>query len=142
MSIKDLFTHDKAKQVKTTKAGSVQKDNLPTKELQSKEKINTPRINYSVSLSHRVLIKPLITEKGAKQTEQGKYFFMVSPKANKIMIKQAMLETYGIRPIQVNIVNLLGKKVRSGRRLGVRKDWKKAIVTLPKGKTIDVYKGV
>ena len=49
---------------------------------------------------------------------------------------------YGITPVSVNIQNVRGKRVRFGRVRGKRKDWKKAIVTLPEGKTINVYDGV
>lgn len=142
MSIKDLFSHDKAKQPKTAKVVSAHTNSELVKETSQKQKIKAVGAKNSTHKYRRVLVKPLITEKGAKQTEHGKYLFMVSPRANKIMVKQAILKTYGIRPVQVNILNYFGKKVNFGRRQGVRKDWKKAVVTLPAGKTIDIYKGV
>lgn len=142
MSIKDLFSHDKAKQSKTAKVVSAHTNSELVKETSQKQKINAVGAKISTHKYRRVLVKPLITEKGAKQTEHGKYLFMVSPRANKIMVKQVILETYGIRPVQVNILNYFGKKINFGRRQGVRKDWKKAVVTLPAGKTIDIYKGV
>jgi large subunit ribosomal protein L23 len=45
-------------------------------------------------------------------------------------------------PSDVRIMNVEGKRVRTGRNLGKRRDWKKAIVTLPKGKTIHIHEGV
>lgn len=92
--------------------------------------------------AYRILVKPLITEKASHMGAINKYFFAVSNKANKIEITEAVFETYGIKPTAVNIINLLGKQKRSGRISGKRKDWKKAIVTLPKGQTINLYEGV
>lgn len=141
MSIKDLFI--KKNKTKQSKTKTVASDKLKVE-----EKKATPVKDVSVSkksiaiISHRVLLKPLITEKGTRNSEQNKYFFMVSVKANKVMVKQAIFETYGIWPQAVNILKVKGKKVKFGRRQGTRKDWKKAIITLPLGKSIDVYKGV
>ena len=72
----------------------------------------------------------------------GQYLFEIEARANKIQVKQAIRLMYGITPTSVNIQNVGGKIVRFGRSTGVRKDWKKAIVTLPKGKKIEVYEGV
>ncbi len=141
MSIKDLFSKQKQSKVSKDETKAKTKS-LITKAESVKEEVKTADINTESVFSHRVLLRPLVTEKGARQTEQNKYFFMVSASANKIIIKQAIFETYGIRPVNVNIVSLKGKNVNFGRRQGKRKDWKKAIITLPAGKTIDVYKGV
>ncbi len=92
--------------------------------------------------SFRVLIKPLVTEKASILGGINKYFFAVSLKTNKIEIAKAIKEVYGVKPEKINIVNMKGKEVRFGRTMGKRKDWKKAIVTLPEGKTIKVYEGV
>jgi large subunit ribosomal protein L23 len=88
------------------------------------------------------LIKPLITEKAANVGSLNKYMFAVKKTANKIEVAKAINEVYGIMPDDVNIINVRGKKVRYGRIAGVRSDWKKAIITLPKGKTINIYEGV
>jgi large subunit ribosomal protein L23 len=96
----------------------------------------------SLAIAGRILIKPLITEKGSVMSISGKYLFAVSDKANKIEIEKAIFEVYGVKPLKVNIINMEGKIKRHGRTTGKRKDWKKAIVTLPKGKTIQVYEGI
>lgn len=88
------------------------------------------------------IIKPLITEKAASSASEGKYAFAVAVDANKIEVAKAVAEVYGIMPVKVNIVRLQGKAVRHGRTMGKRKDWKKAVVTLPKGKAINIYEGV
>jgi len=94
------------------------------------------------SESYRVLVKPLITEKAAAMSADGRYFFEVDINANKIMVAKAVHDIYGVKPASVNIVRLSGKTKRTGKVTGRRKDHKKAIVTLPKGKTISVYEGV
>lgn len=92
--------------------------------------------------SYRILIKPLVTEKASNQGAANKYVFVVNKKANKIAIAKAINATFGIKPIKVNVISSDGKFVTRGRIRGQRKDWKKAIVTLPKGETIKIYEGV
>ncbi|RLC38333.1 50S ribosomal protein L23 [Candidatus Falkowbacteria bacterium] len=92
--------------------------------------------------AYRVIIRPLVTEKAANLGSENKYVFAVNIKANKIEIAKAINEIYGIKPVGINIISIKGKKVRYGRTIGQRKNWKKAIVTLAAGKTIKVYEGV
>lgn len=90
------------------------------------------------AVHHGVLLRPVITEKA---TLTGTYVFEVAPDANKVTIHNAIQANYGVRPTHVRIINVKGKTVRWGQREGKRKDWKKAIVRLPQGKTITVYQG-
>ena len=90
---------------------------------------------------HGVLIRPLITEKSTDLGALNKYVFAVDVDANKIQITQAILSRYGVKPASVNILNFSGKKVRMGRSFGTRKGWKKAIITLPEGQTIQIQEG-
>lgn len=92
--------------------------------------------------AYKILVKPLVTEKGSVMNEENKYIFEVAKIANKIEIAKAIVEVYGIKPASVNIIKIQGKKTRYGKIAGKRKDWKKAIVTLPKGESIKVYEGV
>ena len=92
--------------------------------------------------AYRVLMKPLVSEKASIMGAESKYFFAVERSANKIEIAKAIKQVYGIKPVNVNIINMKGKNVRTGRTLGKRKNWKKAIVTLPKGESIKIYEGV
>jgi len=89
-----------------------------------------------------VLIKPAVTEKAGTLNELNQYVFVVDRGANKITIAKAVEAFYGVKPVAVNIINMPGKKVVRGRTKGQRSDWKKAIVTLPAGKTIAIYEGV
>mgnify|MGYP000992868969 CR=1 FL=1 len=92
--------------------------------------------------AYRILVKPVITEKAAHLGQLNKYVFAVTAGANKIEIAKAINEVYGIKPIDINIIKVRGKKVRSGKVRGKRSGWKKAMVTLPQGKTINIYEGV
>ena len=95
-------------------------------------------------IAYRVLIHPLLTEKSTIQNSLNQYAFVVGARANKIQIKKAIQEIYHVQPVKIRIINVLGKAVRSGRRGQTtrQKNWKKAIVTIPAGKKIDVYEGV
>ncbi len=88
--------------------------------------------------AYKVIIRPIITEKSTREMRLGKYVFEVAANVNKIQVQKAFKHVYGVVPLQVNIVNLPGKVVRFGRIRGKRKDWKKAIITLPKGKSINL----
>jgi len=92
--------------------------------------------------AYRVLIKPMVTEKGTILAAHNKYIFEVAKSANKIEIKKAIQMVYGVLPVKINIVNLGGKNVRYGKTHGITKDVKKAVVTLKKGESIQVYEGV
>lgn len=89
-----------------------------------------------------IVLRPLVTEKAAIVAHVGQYTFVVATGANRVQVKSAIKAMYGILPESVNIQNVRGKAVRFGRSNGMRSSWKKAVVTLPKGKTIDVYEGV
>lgn len=91
--------------------------------------------------SYRIIVKPLFTEKSAMLEASGKYTFLVSTKATKVSVAQAVRDLYGIKPTSVRMVVSKGKLVRFGRSIGREKDEKKAIVSLPKGQTISLVEG-
>jgi len=93
-------------------------------------------------LASHLLVKPLVTEKATNLSADNKYVFVVDKSANKIEVAKAIESVYGVKPVEVNIINMKGKRVSRGRIRGQRKDWKKAIVTLAKGDTITIYEGV
>lgn len=89
-----------------------------------------------------VLIRPIVTEKSAILASKNSYVFAVAKSANKIEVASAIKKMFNVSPESVNIQNVRGKYVRRGKVDGHRKAWKKAIVTLPKGKTLSIYEGV
>jgi large subunit ribosomal protein L23 len=87
--------------------------------------------------AHRILIGAVVTEKSTLLQKQNQYVFSVTAQASKKSVTEAVQKVYGVRPLAVNIVRLPGKWVRYGRAVGRQVIRKKAIVTLPAGKTID-----
>ena len=90
----------------------------------------------------KVLIRPFISEKAAIAETNGVYTFVVVDTATKIEIRNAVKQVYGVEPKKVRVMNMEGKAKRYGRNRGRRSDWKKAIVTLPKGQSISIHEGV
>jgi len=109
------------------------------------EKTEAPVANKTAAssvASSRVIVKPLITEKAAVAQSLNKYAFIVRRDATKEQIKKAVKDIYGETPATVNVINVEGKARRYGKYTGRRGDFKKALVTLPKGKTIAIHEGV
>lgn len=88
-----------------------------------------------------ILVRPLITERTTQLMAEGKYVFVVEKAANKIEIAKAVSEIFKVKVAKVNTVNVLGKKKRMGRTQGKRPDYKKAIVKLAPGETIEFFEG-
>ncbi len=95
-----------------------------------------------------VLIKPLITEKMSAVTEKypNRYGFIVDKRASKTQIKKAVEEMYEVNVQSVNTMIYLGKRqmryTRTGFQSGRKNNFKKAIVTLNEGETIDFYSNI
>ena len=103
----------------------------------------TPKAKTSAkSRSNFVLLKTLVSEKATMAESKGAYTFIVFNKTNKLEVKKAVKEIYGVAPEKVRMINVEGKQMHLGNKQGRRSDWKKAIVTLPKGKTINIHEGV
>ena len=88
-----------------------------------------------------ILVRPLITECTTQLMAEGKYVFVVAKAANKIEIAKAVAEVFKVKVAKVNTVNVTGKKKRMGRTEGKRPDYKKAIVKLAPGETIEFFEG-
>lgn len=87
-----------------------------------------------------ILVRPHISEKAIQGEALGQYVFEVVPAATKHDVAIAVKDLYGVMPTRVRMVTLGGKQLRFGATQGATKHWKKAIIQLPKGKTIEVYK--
>jgi len=89
-----------------------------------------------------VLIRPLITEKTNAMMQDNKYTFVVPLKANKVQIRQAVEGIFKVKVLAVNTIRVMGKTKRMGKTEGKRPDYKKAIVKLAPGQTIEFFEGV
>ncbi len=124
--------------------GIFKKKNLTAKsetKVESKS-VNVSKETKSVAFVPSVIVKPLVTEKSAILASKNMYVFVVKNDANSIQVSAAVQKMYDVKPLSVNMINVRGKIVRRGRVSGKRKAWKKAIVTLPKGKSLNIYEGV
>jgi large subunit ribosomal protein L23 len=86
---------------------------------------------------YAIVSHPILSEKGTRLSQsENKYIFTVSRRANKIEIKRAIEKLYKVRVVDVNTLNVKGKRKRMGVALGKQPDWKKAIVTLEEGQSL------
>lgn len=85
-----------------------------------------------------VLLNPHITEKASLLGEKGQYVFRVYPAASKSAVRQSVESLYGVEVRSVQMTRKPAKKVRLGRREGVKPGMKKAVVQLKQGQTIEV----
>ena len=92
---------------------------------------------------YEVIKRPLITEKANFQKEKNNQVCLrVDRRANKIEIRQAVERLFKTQVVEVKTMNVLGKVRRVGKNVGKRSDWKKAIVKLAPGKSIEFFEGV
>ncbi len=87
-----------------------------------------------------ILLAPVVSEKSYSLLDQGKYTFLVDPRANKTEIRLAVEKVFGVKVASVNTLNREGKTRRTKFGAGKRKDTKRAIVTLREG-SIDIFGG-
>ena len=94
--------------------------------------------------AYDIILRPIITEQSTEHVDLKKYVFEVARDANKIEIKNAIEEIFGVEVVKVTTLNMKGKKKRMGRYPeGSRRDWKKAVVKLSDGsKTIEFFEGL
>lgn len=101
--------------------------------------------------AHRIIIEPVLTEKSnlLREGEYKTYVFKVEKNANKIMVMKAVKDLFNVNPVSCRMMNVRGKSrhnravsLKSFRRgLGRTAAWKKAMVTLDKGQSIDAFEG-
>ncbi|MCD8202695.1 MAG: 50S ribosomal protein L23 [Prevotella sp.] len=95
-----------------------------------------------------IIIKPLVTEKmnGITEKQPNRYGFVVRPKADKLQIKKEVEALYNVKVVGVNTMNYAGKRssryTKAGLIKGKKPAFKKAIVTLKEGDTIDFYSNI
>lgn len=94
-----------------------------------------------------ISIKPIVSEKATKLTEKlNRYTFRVSPEANKYQIKSLVEKLYGVNVVEVNTMVVRAKNksrwTKSGLLRGKTSSYKKAIITIKDGQTIDFYSNI
>lgn len=133
---------DKFKFGKKPPTGASAKKAAVKKSVPAAASVAAPAGDRDTGIATLVLRHPHVTEKAARMSGQRQYVFVVSPKATKLQVRDAVNKLYGVRPIRVNMLRVKGKQVRFGQRSGVQKDWKKAVVTLAPGAALSIYEGV
>ncbi len=131
VEFKPVETHSNASVLKSKKA--VETQNLASAQKTEKKIFNN---------AYRILIKPVVSEKASIAERFNAYSFIVAKTASKKHIKEAVQQIYGVKPEKVRIINVEGKELRVKTGSARRGDWKKAIVTLPKGQSINIHEGV
>ena len=86
-----------------------------------------------------IIIRPIITEHSYDMIEMNKYTFEVARDANKIEIAKAVEEIFGVTVKKVNTMNVKPKKKRVRYIAGYTRSWKKAMVTIADGETIEIF---
>ena len=133
MALKDLIK----KKSETTKQEAPEKPRAADKE-ERRELKETPKAKSLGGIAPRILLAPHVTEKAGNLGAMNQYVFKVASSATKIDVARAVYEVYGIRPVSIHTVNMPRKLRRRGQAIGFKSGMRKAIVTLPKGKTIEV----
>ncbi len=86
-----------------------------------------------------IIIRPIVSEKSFEMIEQNRYTFEVAKTASKPQIASAITEIFGVTVTDVNTMNVSGKPRRLRTRKGLTRSWKKAIVTLKEGNSIEFF---
>ena len=89
----------------------------------------------------QVLIAPVVSEKSYHQITENRFTFKVHKDAHKTQVRQAVEELFDVKVVGVNIVKMPAKPKRRGMIKGTRPGWKKAIVELKAGDTIEIFEG-
>lgn len=96
-----------------------------------------PLLNKLFSKSD-ILLSPINTEKAMSLQGMGRYIFKIAPGANKIEVSKAIGKAYNVKVASVNIINVPKKARQVGRTKGFKAGYKKAVVTLAKGQSIEI----
>lgn len=92
--------------------------------------------------AREIILAPIVTEKTTIGREtNNQYAFRVNARADKGQIARAVEEIFGVRVTKVRTINMSGKKKRLGRNVGRTSSWKKALVTLAEGDSVDFFEG-
>jgi large subunit ribosomal protein L23 len=90
---------------------------------------------------YQVVLAPVVSEKSYHGSVHGKYTFKVHPDAHRTQIRHAIEELFEVNVVKVNVMKVQAKPKRRGMFKGTKPGWKKAIVELKPGQTIEVFEG-
>ncbi|MFZ6014876.1 MAG: 50S ribosomal protein L23 [Patescibacteria group bacterium] len=144
-SVKDKKDETKKKSAKVSKKEAEVKDEIITPESQSAGKDVNAAVKTNkgqAGMSFKLLLAPKVSEKAAYLASKNVYVFEVPVTAEKIEIAKAVQDLYGVKVIGIRTIRGRGKAIQRGRKTGRRNNWKKALVSVKKGQTIDLYEGV
>jgi len=110
----------------------------PPAKVETPEKTVSPARSLAGRQLTGVLERPHITEKTSRDTREQKYVFVVNPRVNKVDIAHAVAGRYGVEVMSVHLIRAPGKIRRRGRQKGWRPGFKKTVVTLKEGQTIEI----
>ena len=91
--------------------------------------------------NEQILLSPVVSEKSYAGIAEGRYTFKVHPDAHRMQVRQAVEQLFEVHVERVNIVKVQAKPKRRGMFQGSRPGWKKAIVQLAEGQTIEIFEG-
>jgi large subunit ribosomal protein L23 len=91
--------------------------------------------------NEQILLSPVVSEKSYSGIAEGRYTFKVHPDAHRMQVRQAVEDLFGVHVERVNIVKVQPKPKRRGLFKGTRPGWKKAIVQVREGETIEIFEG-
>lgn len=129
MALFDFFKKKKQKEEGEKKKEEKQEEKKETK---------SGALAKASNFASRVLLTPHQAEKSTFLSEKGVYVFEVAKRANKVMIKQAIKEKYGVIPRKIRIINLPSKTISFRGRKGIKSGFKKALVYLKPGDKIEM----
>jgi len=141
MSLLDIFRRKKKpEKIEKEPEKKSEKDEIrfrPQKKKAPVKAVKTSR--KTANLAWSVLMEPHVTEKATDLEKGNKYVFKIFKKANKIQVKKAVEDLYGVDVINVKIINIPRKKRRVRRKTeGFKKGYKKAIVRIAEGQKIEI----
>jgi large subunit ribosomal protein L23 len=90
---------------------------------------------------NEILLAPVVSEKSYSLIGEGKYVFRIHPDAHRTQVRQAVEQLFGVHVERVNVLKVQAKPKRRGVSKGIKPGWKKAIVQLREGDTIEIFEG-
>jgi large subunit ribosomal protein L23 len=90
---------------------------------------------------NEILLAPVVSEKSYSLIGEGKYVFRIHPDAHRTQVRQAVEQLFDVHVERVNVLKVQAKPKRRGTSKGIKPGWKKAIVQLREGDTIEIFEG-